>query len=104
MCALCGMIGVEHWADREDGASVSRRLARHRRVAVLRDVLSHYRIGVDDWQGAAMILRGPTGRTEIAETLSDLWPKAEGIAGRSLDPLDPALLDHLGRVRLERNG
>ena len=102
MCALCGMMGVEHWADRGDGAGTSRRLARHRRVAVLNRVLSHCRIAVDDWEGTAMIVRGPTGRTEIAETLSDLWPKAEAIAGRSLDPLDPDLLAHLDRLRRER--
>jgi hypothetical protein len=45
-----------------------------------------------------MAVYGPTGRTELASTLSDLWPKAESVAGRSLDPLDPMLLAHLDEL------
>jgi hypothetical protein len=94
MCGLCGVLGVEHWADRDDAAAPTRRQARLRRVRLLNEVLSLYRIRVDDWQGVSMSVSGATGRTELAETLSDLWPKAEIIAGRSLDP---ALLAHLKR-------
>jgi hypothetical protein len=98
MCGLCGVLGVEHWADRTDGTGPTRRQARLRRASLLNDVLSFYRIRVDDWQGTTMAVRGPTGRTELADTLADLWPKAEAVAGRPLDPLDPALLAHLERV------
>ncbi|MBV8398084.1 MAG: hypothetical protein JOZ17_05015 [Acetobacteraceae bacterium] len=99
MCALCGVLGVEHWADRTNGIGPMHRQARLRRASLLSDVLSFYRIHVDDWQGITMALRGPTGRTELADTLADLWPKAEAIAGRPLDPLDPALLAHIDGVR-----
>jgi hypothetical protein len=64
----------------------------------LNDVLSLYRVRVDDWEGTAMAVHGPTGRTELASTLTELWPKAEVVAGRPLDPLDPALLAHLERL------
>jgi hypothetical protein len=98
MCGLCGVLGVEHWAERRSAAGPSPRQARLRRAALLTDVLALYRVRVDDWQGSAMVIRGPTGRTELADTLADLWPKAEAVAGRALDPLDPALLAHLDRL------
>jgi hypothetical protein len=98
MCGLCGVLGVEHWADRADEAAPTRRQARLRRVRLLNEVLSLYRVRVDDWQGVTMSVTGATGRTELADTLGDLWPKAEAVAGRTLDPLDPALLAHLRRL------
>ena len=101
MCGLCGVLGVQHWTDRAGDAGdpvATRRQARLRRVKLLNDVLSLYRVRVDDWQGASMAIRGPTGQTELAETLADFWPKAEAMARCALDPLDPALLAHLGQV------
>jgi hypothetical protein len=97
MCGLCGVLGVEHWSEQANISGPTPRQARLRRVALLNDVLSHYRICVDDWQGAKMAVHGPTGRTELADTLADLWPRAEMVAGCSLDPLDPMLLQHLRR-------
>ena len=103
MCGLCGVLGVEHWTDRTGadqaggagGGPTARRQARLRRASLLNDILSLYRIRVDDWQGTSMAVRGPTGRTELAESLIDLWPKAEAVSNRRLDPLDPELLRHL---------
>src|SRR5260221_9342399 len=97
MCGLCGMLGVAHWADAAGLGAPNARQARLRRARLLDDVLSLHRIRVDDWQGAALAVRGPTGRTELAASLAELWPAAEAIAGRKLDPLDPALLAHLER-------
>lgn len=102
MCGLCGVLGRAHWTDGTGSAgsagTAAQRQARLRRVRLLDRILSHYRIRVDDWQGAAMAVRGATGRTELAETLPELWRKAELVAGREIDPLDPHLLDHLERV------
>jgi hypothetical protein len=99
MCGLCGILGVEHWTDRGAGETAATpRQARLQRVRLVSDVLSLYRIRVDDWQGTTMAIHGPTGRTELADTLADLWPKAEAVAGRRLDPLDPALLAHLKAI------
>ena len=94
------MIGVEHWAETRRGveATTPPRQVRLRRARLVNDILSFQKLRVDDWQGAAMIVAGPTGRTEIADSLADLWPKAERVSGRPLDPLDPALLEHLRRV------
>ncbi len=106
MCGLCGILGADHWTDQAspagaDGATSPRR-TRLRRARLLNDVLSWYRLTVDDWHGAVTAIRGPTGRTELAETLPELWRKAETIANRALDPLDPLLLDHLAGIVRER--
>src|SRR5208282_2761096 len=96
MCGLCGLLGGAHWTDESVGGdALPARQARLRRVALLNRVLQHYRLRVDDWQGAALSVRGPTGRTELADSLADLWPKAEAAAGRTVDPLDPDLLASL---------
>ena len=106
MCGLCGTLGDgTHWADGivrpgESPASAVpwlRRQARRQRVALGNAVLRHYGLRLSDWQGSAFLLRNRTGATGIVQGLADLWPKAERIAGASLDPLDPALLDALER-------
>ena len=50
-------------------------------------VLEPLRVGVDDWEGANFLVRGPTGAVEIVDNLFDLWRKAEALSGRRLDPL-----------------
>jgi hypothetical protein len=106
MCGLCGILGTEHWADQAGPAgtngATSLRRTRLRRARLLNDVLSLYRLKIDDWHGTFTAVRGPTGRTELAETLPELWRKAEAVANRALDPLDPLLLDHLEGIVRER--
>ena len=100
MCGLCGILGTDHWADQAGpaGAQGSLRRTRLRRVRLLNDILSLYRLQVDDWHGTVTLVRGPTGRTELAETLPEVWRKAEAVVNRTLDPLDPLLLDHLAGI------
>jgi hypothetical protein len=31
-----------------------------------------------------------TGRSKLAPTLNDVWPAAESLSGRAIDPLDPS--------------
>jgi hypothetical protein len=38
------------------------------------------------------IVRDRKGRAEVVDDLGGLWAAAERLAGRPLDPLDPALL------------
>jgi hypothetical protein len=105
MCGLCGILGDgTHWADGlvRPGESLSasavpwlRRQARRRRVALGNAVLRHYGLSLADWQGSGFVLRSRTGSAEMVDGLGDLWPKAERLRGRPLDPLDPALLDAL---------
>jgi hypothetical protein len=106
MCGLCGILGADHWTDQGGptgaGVTASRHRTRLRRTRLLNDVLAAYRLRVDDWHGAVTAVRGPTGRTELAETLPELWRMAEAVANRPLDPLDPLLLDHLDRIVRKR--
>jgi len=101
MCGLCGIVGGEaHWTDRAGGhgaigdAGLTRRRERQQRVALINRVLAPYRLKVGDWNNA-LILSGPTGRQVMVDALAHIWAPAEQLAGRALDPLDPALLDAL---------
>jgi hypothetical protein len=104
VCGLCGILGDDsHWADGLTGPEVARasavpwlrRRARRERIVLGNVVLAHYGLLLADWQGREFVLRSRTGATVLASTLGDLWPKAEQLAGREIDPLDPALLDRL---------
>jgi hypothetical protein len=53
---------------------------------------------VKDWSGSSFLLTGRTGRTEIVDSIADLWPAAERLAGRPLDPLDEPYLATLARL------
>jgi hypothetical protein len=89
MCGLCGIFDDgRRWMDATatlDPAAFRRE--RLRRVAIIRRVLEPMRVGVDDWEGASFLVRGPTGAVEIVDNLFDLWRKAEALSGRRLDPL-----------------
>ena len=104
MCALCGVLGgAEHWADAHDrpGAftrntgPLERRRERARRVIEANRILRLVGLDLSDWQGTAFLLSTRTGRTELVGDLGHLWKAAEGLIGRPLDPLDPALMARL---------
>lgn len=104
MCSLCGILGGnEHWADAvarqgiytRNGASVDRRRERANRVRIANRVLAVAGLSLCDWQGTSFLLSTRTGKTEIIEDLGHLWPAAERLTGRDLDPLAPAFLDRL---------
>jgi hypothetical protein len=101
MCGLCGVLGDgSHWADGVADRPASavpwlRRQARRQRVTFGNAILRPYGLSLTDWQGSAFLLRNRTGATEMVDSLGDLWPKAERLAGMEIDPLDPALLDAL---------
>ena len=94
MCGLCGLFGEEaHWATRFDSNgkpssnSVQRRRLRAQRIAIINRLLVPPHIKVSDWQGAQYRLDGATGKTALAENLSEIWLAVEGISGRPFDPL-----------------
>ena len=70
-----------------DSRPATFRRERLRHVDIIRSVLAPMRVGVDDWQGASFLVRGPTGAVEIVDNLFDLWRKAETLSGHRLDPL-----------------
>ena len=109
MCILCGeFVAHVHWTDRryedEVRASVitvgefdrARTRDRLRRASLANRVLSHYNLRIEDWAGSKYLLRDRTGRTELVGDLGSMWPAASRMAGRPLDPLDPALQKALG--------
>jgi hypothetical protein len=87
MCALCGALLNEHWAELEGG-----RRARVFRVRLVNRVLPHFGLRLDDWGGRTYVLRDRKGRSVVVGDLGSLWLEAERLAGRPLDPLDPALV------------
>jgi hypothetical protein len=106
MCALCGVLGGDgHWTDAaarpgiftRNTDSVLRRRERLHRVACAQRVLGHYRLTLSDWQGTSYLLSTATGKTEIIDNLTHLWAAAEKLLGRTCDPLDPAVIEHLER-------
>ena len=93
MCALCGVFGVEHhWsATRADGQSVDvprRRLERRHRIALLNAMLAPTRLTVSEWQGSAYVVSTPTGRSDIADNLAEIWATVQSVRGRPFDPLE----------------
>ena len=101
MCSLCGILGGRgHWtesaaspeafADRTEIHTPTRE--RQQRTRILNVVLAHYGLSVSDWAAGRSVLRGATGRTALVDNVGELWPAAEQLTGRALDPLDPALL------------
>jgi hypothetical protein len=90
MCVLCGVLLNEHWAEQEGG-----RRGRVFRVRLLNQVLAFYGLRLDDWGGRIWVLRDAKGRSVVVTDLGSLWVKAEELAGRRLDPLDPELVASL---------
>jgi hypothetical protein len=88
MCALCGVLANEHWA--EDGS----RRGRVLRAALLARVLGHFGLDLAAW-GPGYVLRDRKGSGVVVDNLSAVWVEAERLVGKPLDPLDPALLGDL---------
>jgi len=87
MCGLCGVLMNDHWAEEGGG-----RRARGFRVSLLNRILDHYGLELSDWAGSVYTLRDRKGRAAVVSDIGMLWTEAENLAGRPLDPLDPALL------------
>jgi len=87
MCALCGALASEHWAEAGGG-----RRARVFRVRLVNRVLGQFGLRLDDWGGRIYLLRDLKGRSAVVSDLGSLWVEAERLAGRPLDPLDPELV------------
>ena len=90
MCVLCNVLTSTHWADGDDT-----RRARVLRTALVSKVLSHYGLSVRDSAGALYLVSDRKGRTVVVEDIAKLWTASETLAHRPLDPLDPALCEHL---------
>jgi hypothetical protein len=87
VCPLCGALLSEHWADRGDA-----RRARVLRTRMLAGVLAGFGLTLTAWGTGGYVLADRKGRAEVVHDLSTLWLEAERLAGRPLDPLDPAVV------------
>ena len=90
MCALCGVLLDQHWAEQDGG-----RRARVFRVKLANRVLDHFGLRLDDWGSRVYVLHDRKGRSAVVDNLGVLWVEAERLAGRPLDPLDPGLVGAL---------
>jgi hypothetical protein len=109
MCILCGEFVTQlHWTDRENKAGASGsttnpgeryrswRRDRLRRAHIANKVLRCYGLKVQDWSGSSYLVRDGKGRSALVRDLGSLWPAAQKLANRPLDPLDTALHTTLG--------
>lgn len=71
------------------------RLERIFRVRLINAALTGHGCMVDDWFSGQYIVRSRTGRSELVAALPQIWNTVEGIAGRTVDPLDADLLARL---------
>ena len=91
MCGLCGAFGAAaDWAE-AGAAGAAQRGFRSRAAS---RVLARYGLTLDSW-GGRYILRSRTGKTALVDNLSRMWPVAEALVRRPLDPLDEGLLASL---------
>lgn len=90
MCSLCGVMAKEHWATLGDD-----RRTQLLRARTLNRVLEHYGLQVQAWGAGTLVLRDGKGGTAVVDDLGALWTEAARLAGRPLDPLDPALVTAL---------
>ena len=98
MCGFCGVFLTEtHWSDASVSAERTSRHERIYRVALANRILKHYGLKVGDWQGSAYLLSSQTGQTSVVPSIAAVWPVAEQLRKRTLDPLDEKLIEALER-------
>jgi hypothetical protein len=99
VCVLCYELALEnHWSDQRpaDEPTPIRSVARHRRTRLLAAVLAPYGLTVSDpGTGPHRIIADRKGAAEIAAALPAIWQAADRLSSRTVDVLDPALLDTL---------
>lgn len=103
MCGFCAMVsGMPHWTENSPDAgsggqvdSRERRLERLFRVKLVNAVIAGHGCTLEDWAMGQYIVRSQRGRSELVPALPQVWLKVEDISGRTVDPLDPALLERL---------
>lgn len=103
MCGLCGVFTADsHWSDTQlagaGGGGRTRRHERLRRVALANRILKQFGLTLSDWNGSAYLLAGQTGQTAIVPSVALVWPMAEQMRKRPIDPLDQGLIEAIERV------
>jgi hypothetical protein len=102
MCGACGMIdGGPDWIDRVDnpdgvghGAGLTRHAERYRRLHLVNLLLRESRVSAT-LSGPTVLLRGPTGASQVVDSLAHVWAAVEKIGLAPVDPLDEKVLTRL---------
>ncbi len=98
MCGLCSMFGdAGHWTEQSGASSSDRAVGGRYRLEVANAVLELFGVNCTESQGR-LTLSGPTGQSVVVGHLGALWPAAEKLAGRAIDPLDPAVIEQVERL------
>ena len=98
MCGLCSLFGdANHWTEQSGASRLDREAERHHRLEVANAVLELFGVACAESQGR-LTLSGPTGRSVVVNDLGALWPAAEKLAGRAIDPLDPVVIERVERL------
>lgn len=74
----------------QDGVANTRRADRAERIRILNQVLGPRRVKVSDFQGQSFLVRGATGKTQIADSIAHVWRCVQQMTGGAIDPLDLA--------------
>jgi hypothetical protein len=97
VCVLCSESVLQvHWTDRKKHNNQSRIRERMHRIRLTNRILGYYGLQIEDWYGSKFVLRDKKGRSELVQDLGSLWVTAAKLTSRSLDPLDPMLLQNVG--------
>src|SRR2546426_1414115 len=75
----------------------ARRRDRYQRTRILNQILRHYGLRLDDWHSRSYVLSDRKGSTVLVHDLGEIWPAAQQLARRRLDPLEPQFLAVLGQ-------
>jgi len=105
MCGACGVLGGgPDWVERAGNpegishpADLTRGAERQRRIALVNLLLSPHRLRLSDL-GSRLILRGPTGMTEIVDSLMHVWMAADRLSPSLIDLLDERQNEPLGEL------
>jgi hypothetical protein len=99
MCVLCySLSGTEHWTDAHPGSEPAVSV-RARRRHLLAAILAAEGLDYDDDPSRlTSIVSDRKGNTMVVRGLGELWAAAEQLGARSVDPLDPALLQRLAAL------
>lgn len=96
MCEVCAAFGRgQHWTDRagllpDRSESVdirSYRADRRRVVQLVNALLEPTGLSAEDWDGEAFVVHRPSGASDRAANLSELWSVVHRLGGAPVDPL-----------------
>ncbi len=77
----------------------TRRGERQKLVKMVNILLSPGKAKISDF-GEKLIIKGPTGKTKIVDSLGHVWVEADNIGLRLVDPLDEAFLEMIGSSQI----